>query len=205
VSQIVVLGISGRVGSRIAAELLRRGHTVTGIARKVEGVPSQPGLTLEAADATRADALIPLVRGQDAIVSATRFIGGIDAGTLLAVAKQAGVNRVLVVGGAGSLKVASGEALMDTPGFPEAFKAEAQAGRRFLEALRKEQEVEWTFLSPSALFEPGQQTGKFRIGGEELLTDAQDKSHISMEDYAVALVDEIEVPKHTRRRFTVGY
>jgi uncharacterized protein len=205
VSQIVVLGISGRVGSRIAAELLRRGHTVTGIARKVEGVPSQPGLTLEAADATRADALIPLVRGQDAIVSATRFIGGIDAGTLLAVAKQAGVNRVLVVGGAGSLKVASGEALMDTPGFPEAFKAEAQAGRRFLEALRKEQEVEWTFLSPSELFEPGQRTGKFRIGGEELLTDVQDKSHISMEDYAVALVDEIEVPKHTRRRFTVGY
>jgi putative NADH-flavin reductase len=204
-SRIVVLGISGRVGSRIAAELLRRGYTVTGIARKVEGVPSQPGLTLRAADATRADALVPLVRGHDVIVSATRFIGGIDAATLLAVARQAGVKRVLVVGGAGSLKVASGEALMDTPGFPEAYRAEAQAGRAFLEALRKEQEVEWTFLSPSALFEPGQRTGKFRMDGEELLTDAQGKSHISMEDYAVALVDEIEIPKHTRRRFTVGY
>lgn len=204
-SKIAILGITGRAGSRIAHELLERGHSVTGIARKVDGVASRPGLTAKAADATSVDALVPLLRGHDAVISATRFAGGTDAATLIAAAKQAGVPRLLVVGGAGSLEVAPGAALIATPNFPEAYKAEAGAGGVMLAALRKEKELDWTFLSPSAIFEPGARTGKFRIGGDALLSDANGKSWVSMEDYAIALADEVEAPKHPRQRFTVGY
>jgi putative NADH-flavin reductase len=204
-SKIVILGISGRAGSRIATELLQRGHRVTGIARKIDGAPAQPGLTLKAADATSVDALAPLLRGHDAVISATRFVGGSDAATLVAATKKAGVPRLLVVGGAGSLEVAPGKALIDTPNFPDAYKAEASAGGAMLQGLRAEKELDWTFLSPSALFAPGERTGKFRIGGDALLTDASGKSWVSMEDYAIAMADEVETPKHSRQRFTVGY
>ena len=139
------------------------------------------------------------------VVSSTRFVGGIDAPTLIAAAKQAGVKRVVVVGGAGSLEVAPGLALIDTPEFPEIYKAEASAGGVFLQALRGETELDWTFISPPALFEPGQRTGHFRLGGDALLIDGAGNSHVSMEDYAIALVDEIEQPRHPRQRFTVGY
>ena len=204
-SRIAILGITGRAGSRIANELLQRGHTVTGIARNVSDVAPREGLDTKAGDATKADALAPLLRGHDAVVSATRFDGGSDAATLVAATREAGVPRLLVVGGAGSLEVAPGVAVVDTPGFPDAYKAEASAGRLFLDALRGEKAIDWTFISPSAVFEPGQRTGQFRIGGDGLLSDSAGNSHISMEDYAIALVDEIEVPKHARQRFTVGY
>jgi len=204
-SHIAILGISGRVGSRIADELLARGHAVTGIARNTGKVRPKPGLWLSQADATQADALLPLLRGHDAVVSATHFDGGIDAATAIAATKKAGVPRLLVVGGAGSLEVAPGKALVDSPEFPAAYKTEALAGRTFLETLRAEKELDWTFLSPSALLEPGKRTGSYRTGGDWLLADATGKSWISMEDYAIAMVDEIEKPAHSRRRFTVGY
>jgi len=203
-SHIAILGISGRVGSRIANELLARGHTVTGIARNIDKVQPKPGLALKQADATQLNALV-LLRGHDAVVSATHFAGGIDAATAVAAAKQADVPRLLVVGGAGSLEIAPGKALVDTPQFPDAYKAEALAGRTFLKALRAEKELDWTFLSPSALLEPGERTGSYRTGGDQLLADANGKSWISMEDYAIAMVDEIEKPAHPRQRFTVGY
>jgi uncharacterized protein len=203
--KIAIIGVTGNVGKRILAEALQRGHSVTGIARNVAGMPAQPGLTVKAADATSVDALVPLLKGHDALISTTRFIGGSDATTVIAAAKLAGVSRLLVVGGAGSLEVAPGKALVDTPHFPEAYKPEALAGRQFLQTLRDETELDWTFLSPSALFEPGKRTGTFRLGENQLLVDAQGNSRISMEDYAIALVDELELPKHTRRRFTVGY
>ena len=204
-SHIAILGITGRVGSRIANELLARGHTVTGISRNTDKIQAKPGLALEQADVARLDDLVPLLRGHDAVVSATRFAGGTDAATVVAAAKQAGVPRLLVVGGAGSLEIAPGKALVDTPQFPEAYKAEALAGRTFLEALRAEQALDWTFLSPSALLEPGERTGSYRTGGDQLLADANGKSWISMEDYAIAMADEIEKPAHSRQRFTVGY
>jgi len=204
-SHIAILGITGRVGSRIANELLARGHTVTGISRNTDKIQAKPGLALEQADVARLDDLVPLLRGHDAVVSATRFAGGTDAATVVAAAKQAGVPRLLVVGGAGSLEIAPGKALVDTPQFPEAYKAEALAGRTFLEALRAEQALDWTFLSPSALLEPGERTGSYRTGGDQLLADANGKSWISMEDYAIAMADEIERPTHPRQRFTVGY
>ncbi len=204
-SRVAVLGISGRVGSRIATELLRRGHAVTGIARGVDTVSARPGLVVKAADATQPEAVAAILRGHDALISAMRFVGGITGPALITAARHAGIQRVLVVGGAGSLLIAPGVALIDSPDFPAAYKAEAAAARFFLEALRTEPVLDWTFLSPSALLEPGERTGRFRLGADELLVDVQGKSHISMEDYAVALVDELEHPRHIRRRFTVGY
>ena len=142
--------------------------------------------------------------GNDAVISASRFVSS-DADALATAVKTAGVKRLLVVGGAGSLEIAPGKALMDTDGFPEAFKAEAKAGARFLDRLRSEPVLDWTFLSPSAEFGPGERTGKFRLGSDQLLTDANGKSHISMEDFAIAMVNEVEQPAHIRHRFTVGY
>jgi putative NADH-flavin reductase len=201
--KIALIGATGRVGSRLATELLSRGHAVTGIALHV---PSdvRPGLTILEADATKPDSLAPRVMGHDAVISASRFVTS-DADTLIAAVRTAGVKRLLAVGGAGSLEVAPGKALLETDGFPEAFKAEGKAGARFLERLRAAPDLDWTFLSPSADFAPGERTGRFRFGGDQLLRDAQGKSHISMEDFAIAMVDELERPSHSRQRFTVGY
>jgi uncharacterized protein len=125
---------------------------------------------------------------------------------LINAVKRSGVKRLLVVGGAGSLEVAPGKALVDSPGLSgRAYKAEATAGVKFLVVLRKERDLDWTFLSPSAEFAPGERTGKFRLRGDQMLVDAKGKSWISMEDFAIAFVDELEHPKHSRQRFTVGY
>lgn len=201
--KIALIGVTGRVGSRLATELLSRGHTVTGIVLHIPR-DARPGLTVLQADATKPDSLAPRLEGHDAVISASRFVTS-DADALIAAVKTAGVKRLLVVGGAGSLEVAPGKALLDTDGFPEAFKAEAKAGARFLERLKAEPDLDWTFLSPSADFAPGKRTGHFRLGGDRLLTDDVGKSHISMEDFAIAMTDEVELPAHSRQRFTVGY
>ncbi len=201
---IALIGVSGRVGSRLVAELLRRGHHVTGIARETGKLASQPHLVLKQGDANQPAQLAPLLAGHDAVLSALKFATS-DAALLIAAVKQAGVDRLLVVGGAGSLEVAPGRALLDTPDFPAAYRPEAEAGRRFLDTLRTERALDWTFLSPAAEFVPGERTGKFRLGGQQLLADANGRSWISMEDYAIAFVDELETPKHSRQRFTVGY
>jgi hypothetical protein len=201
---IALIGVTGRVGSRLLAELLRRGHQVTGIARDTGKVRACDGLVLKNGDAGKLAQLAPLLADHDAVFSALKF-GTSDAATLIAAVKQAGVGRLLVVGGAASLEVAPGHILLDAPGFPAAYRSEAEAGRRFLDALRSERELDWTFVSPSAEFDPGERTGQFRLGGNQLLTDANGKSWISMEDYAIAFVDELETPGHPRQRFTVGY
>jgi len=202
--KIALIGVSGHVGSRLLTELLHRGHSVTGITRDATKLASRSGLVLKAGDATQPVQLAPLLAGHDAVISATRFQSS-DPNALIAAVKQAGVPRLLVVGGAASLEVAPGKALFDAPGFPEAYRAEAEAGRRFLDVLRAEKHLDWTFVSPSAEFSPGERTGKFRLGGDQLLSDANGKSWISMEDFAIAFADELETPKHSRHRFTVGY
>lgn len=202
--KVALIGVSGRVGTRLLTELLRRGHEVTGIARDVRGVAARPGLQLKSGDATRAAELAPLLAGHDAVISAMKFATA-DAPALIDALKQAGVPRLLVVGGAGSLEIAPGQALIDSPDFPAAYKPEAAAGRRFLDTLRQEPRLDWSFLSPAAEFVPGQRTGRFRLGGDQLLTDASGRSWISMEDFAIAMVDELEAPKHSRQRFTIGY
>lgn len=202
--QVALIGVSGRVGSRLLAEMLRRGHAVTGIARNVADVAPQAHLTLVEADAGQPAAIAPVLHGHDVVASALKF-APIDPHAVIAAVRQSGVKRLMVVGGAGSLEVSPGGLLMDTPDFPAAYKPEAVGGRRFLDALRGEADLDWTFLSPSAEFVPGQRTGKFRLGRDQLLVGADGKSWISMEDYAIAFVDEMERPRHVRRRFTVGY
>lgn len=200
---IALVGASGNAGSRILKELSDRGHAVTAIARHPDKIAKLPGVAAKEGDAFDQAGLAALLRGHDIVVSAVHFTAS-DPRILIDAVKAAGAKRYLVVGGAGSLLVAPGVALVTTPDFPEIYKNEALAGGRFLELLRAEEELDWTFLSPSAVFEPGQRTGKFRLGGDQLLVGEQG-SRISFEDFAVALVDEIEKPTHSRRRFTVGY
>lgn len=202
-ARIALIGASGQVGSRILKELSDRGHTVTAIARHPEKIAALPHVTAKAGDVTDKAALAALLAGHDVVVSAVRFRDS-DPHVLIEAVRQAGVKRYLVVGGAASLEVAPGQRLLDQPDFPEAYRPEATKGAEFLEVLKQEKELDWTFLSPSAEFVPGERTGKFRLGKDNLLGSEQG-SRISFEDYAVALVDEIEKPAHSRQRFTVGY
>ncbi len=200
---ITLIGASGRAGSCILKELTDRGHHVTAITRHPEKVAKLPNVTSIQGDVSNKDALVSLLKGSDIVISAVHFTAS-DPQILIGAVKAAGVKRYLVVGGAGSLEVAPGVKLIDTPDFPEAYKPEAGAGSAFLDLLRKEKELDWTFLSPSSMFVPGERTGKFRLGGDQLLTSEKGSS-ISFEDYAIAMADEIEKPKHRRQRFTVGY
>jgi hypothetical protein len=202
--KIAVIGASGNAGSRITAELGRRGHQVTAIARHPERIATGANVTPARGDVLDQAGLARLVTGHDAAISSVHFLAS-DPVKLIAAARESRVGRYLVVGGAGSLEVSPGVRLVTTPSFPVAYKAEAEAGAAFLDLLRAEPDLNWTFLSPSALFVAGERTGKFRLGGDQLLTDADGKSWISFEDFAVALADEIERPAHIRRRFTVGY
>ena len=200
--KIALIGATGNVGQRVTAEALRRGHQVVAIARDVSKLEARAGVTAVAADLTDKAAIGKAIEGADAVVLSVRF-QELDVEAMLDALK--GANRLLIVGGAASLYVAPGVQLIDTEGFPDFIKVEAEPARKALARIQQERALDWTFLSPSVFFGPGERTGKFRLGGDELLSDAEGKSHISYEDYAVALLDEIETPKHSRRRFTVGY
>lgn len=201
--KVALIGATGMVGSRILAELDRRGHAVTGIVRNPERVPVSTNVAAKKGDVDDERGLAALLGGHDAAISAVRFSAS-DPDKLIGAAKVAKVGRYLVVGGAGSLEVAPGVRLFDTPEFPALYLAEARAGGAFLGRLREETALDWTYLSPSAAIAPGARTGKFRLGGDALLRHAGGSS-ISAEDFAVALVDELERPAHSRQRFTVGY
>jgi putative NADH-flavin reductase len=202
--KVALIGATGNVGSRILAELLNRGHEVTGIARHPEKLQPQPRLIAKQGDVNDEESLAPLLAGHDAVIVAIKF-QDMNPQSLINAVKKAGAKRLLVVGGAGSLEIAPGVQLVATPEFPAIYKPEALAARGFLDMLRNEQELDWTYLSPSALFVPGERTGKFRLGTDHLLFNANGESKISMEDYAVVMVDELERPRHSRQRFTVGY
>jgi putative NADH-flavin reductase len=202
--KIAVIGASGNVGSRIVAELARRGHAISAIARHPDRIPRQPNVTAKQGDAADAGSLAGLLAGHDVAISSIHFLDSNPIKLIMA-ARESKVGRYLVVGGAGSLEVAPGVALVTTPEFPVAYKAEAEAGAAFLALLRQQNGLNWTFLSPSALFVAGERTGKFRLGSDQLLTAADGRSRISFEDFAFALADEIERPAHIRQRFTVGY
>ncbi|WP_213770196.1 NAD(P)-dependent oxidoreductase [Bradyrhizobium sp. dw_78] len=202
--KIAVVGASGNAGSRIVTELAGRGHAVTAIARHPEKIVPQPNVVAKRGDAMDQGSLAQLLAGHDVAISSIHFLDS-DPAKLIGAVRDSKVGRYLVVGGAGSLEVAPGVALVTIPDFPVAYKAEAEKGGAFLDLLRQQKELNWTFLSPSALFIAGQRTGKFRLGIDQLLTAADGKSWISFEDFAVALADEIEHPAHIRQRFTVGY
>lgn len=202
--KIALIGATGNAGSRILAELARRGHVITAIVRNPERVPQIAKVTARRGDVFDPAGLAALLAGHDAVISAVHFTAS-DPGALIDAVRRSGVGRYLVVGGAGSLSVAPGVRLVDTPTFPAAYKAEALKGADFLALLRDVPDIDWTFLSPSALLVPGQRTGKFRLGGDELLVDDTGNSTISFEDLAVAMVDELERPARSRSRFTAGY
>lgn len=202
--KIALIGATGNAGTRILDEVVRRGHEVTAIARHPEKVTAREGVTAARGDINDLAGLVPLLKGHDIVVSAIPF-DAVDPGGVLDATKQAGVSRLLVVGGAASLEIAPGVELLDAPDFPAAYRAGAVAARNVLLVLREEDELNWTYFSPSAEFAPGERTGQFRLATDQLLRAENGHSAISMEDAAIALADEIERPRYPRQRFTAGY
>jgi len=212
--KIALIGATGFVGSAILKEALGRGHDVTAIVRNPDALTPHATLHLKTGDVYDEDDVVRLVTGHDAVISAfnpgwnnpdiyNQQVKGSRA--IIDGVKKAGVKRLLFVGGAGSLEVKPGVQSVDLPEFPAEYKQGALATREALNMLRKEQTLDWSFLSPSADLFPGQRTGTFRLGTDQLIRDANGASRISVEDYAMAMIDEVEKPKHIRRRFTVGY
>lgn len=212
--KVAVIGANGNIGQRIVNELLSRDHQVTAVVRSASKITqSHPNLSVREADVTDVNSVASAVQGHDVVVSAVgpdHSIGNNDifttaAHNLMNALKQAGVKRLIIVGGAGSLEVSPGVRLVDTPAIPDDWRAGVLGQADALDVYRQETELEWTYFSPAAIIEPGERTGKFRLGGDQLVTDAEGKSVISIEDYAVALVDELERPAYIRQRFTVAY
>ncbi|MDO9600667.1 MAG: NAD(P)-dependent oxidoreductase [Azoarcus sp.] len=211
--KVALIGATGFVGSALLAEALTRGHQVTALVSRPEKLAARSGLTALKTDALDSGSLSAQLRGHEAVISAfsghaqteifNYYLRGIRS--IIDATKAAGVPRLLVVGGAASLEVAPGVKLLDTPEFPAQWKETAAGALEALKLLRAEEVLDWTFLSPSAHLEPGKRSGKFRLGTDQLLVDAEGNSRISLEDYAVAMIDELEQPAHSRKRFTVGY
>jgi putative NADH-flavin reductase len=214
--KIVLFGATGNVGRRVIAEALRRGHEVVGVVRDpARSAAPDPRVRLVRGDALDAASVVEVTRGADAVVNAISPRPGTTgvapsladaARALIAGLGVSGVKRLVVVGGAGSLEVSPGVALMDAPGFPEAYLSEAIEGRDALAVYRTEaRDLDWTFLSPAAEIGPGERTGTYRTTLDQFLADEQGRSFISYEDYAVALLDELEKPRHVGQRFGVAY
>jgi len=201
---VALIGASGNIGSKIQAELIARGHTVTAIARNAEKLASSAKVKVVAVDAADTAALANALRGHDAVICSVPFAPGLSE-SIIAAVKQSGVKRYVMVGGAGSLEVAPGKMLKETLTLPDPIKKILDEAAAILARLRGEHELEWTFFSPAAEIGPGERTGKFRLGGDQLVTDANGKSRISYDDYAIALVDELERGNHIRKRFTIAY
>ena len=211
--KIALIGASGFVGSAILQEAVSRGHQVTAIVRDISKVAAHPQVRAVAVDAQDSQALAQVLAGHDRVISAynpgwtvpdiyDQYLKGASA---IVAAAKATSSWLLVVGGAGSLEVSPGVQLMDTPAFPAAWQATAEGARQALKRLQQETQLDWTMLSPAAQLEPGARTGSFRLGGDKLLADAEGHSRISVQDYAVAMIDELERPAHSRRRFSVAY
>jgi len=212
--KVALIGASGNIGSRILDEALARGHQVTAIVRHPEKITvNNPKLTVVKGDVLN-DAVDALVKGHDAVISSynpgwtnaniapdtTKAYNAIVAGL-----KKAEVKRLMVVGGAGSLEVSPGVQLIETMKVPDLIRGAILAMREVLYTLRKETELDWAFFSPAANISPGERTGKFRLGKDQVIKDAKGESKISTQDYAIAMIDELEQPKHHRERFTIGY
>lgn len=207
---VVVYGATGKSGSLIVKELLSRGHKVTAVARHTSKVEPAEGLSVQFDDLSDAYKTAEVIRGADAVVSAyappsenTDQLIGVTKLQIEAV-KQAGNVRLLVVGGAGGLFVAPGVTLLDSGFLPEAYLPIAKSHVEAFQVL-KSSDIDWTYFAPAGLFAPGERTGQFRLGKDDLIADEKQESRISMEDYAIALVDELERPAHRQARFTIGY
>jgi len=214
--KIVLIGASGFIGSAILKEALERGHKVVAIVRNPEKIKiTHKNLVVKQGDVSSAELVAELSKGADAVISAYNpgwKNPNITEETLkvypkiLEGVRIAGVGRFLVVGGAGSLFIQPGKRLMDAGIIPDSFLPPVKALASFyLDILTKEKSIDWVFFSPAGNIAPGERTGKFRLGKDDMVTDSEGKSNISVEDYAVAMIDELEKPAHHRERFTIGY
>jgi putative NADH-flavin reductase len=213
--KIALIGASGFVGSHVLQEALNRGHKVTAIIRHPEEIKvKHENLSVKKGDALKANEVSDLVKGHDAVISTynpgwknpdiyNEYLKG--AQSIQEEVKKAGVKRLLVVGGGGSLEAAPGKQFVDTPEFPSEWKQGALAARDYLNIIREEKELDWTFLSPAVMLVPGERTGNFKLGTDRPIMNEKGESKISVEDLSVAIIDEIENPRHIRQRFTAGY
>lgn len=210
--KIALIGATGFVGSALLEELLQRGHQTTALVRQAGKLAPRENLSVVVADALDAGQVARAVAGHDAVISAYNpgwkeprihdiFLQGSDA--IAAGARQANV-RLLIVGGAGSLYVAPGVQLVDTPQFPAEWKQGALAAREALRRMQRETELNWTFVSPPVFLEPGAHEGPYRVGGDEVLMAGDKPAGITVTDLAKAIVDEVQTPRHLRKRFTVA-
>lgn len=215
--KLALIGASGFVGKAILEELLQRGHRVTAIVRNPEKISPAENVTVVSANVLNVTEVANAVAGHDAVISAYNagwtnpnlyndFLKGSQA--IQEAVKQSGVKRLIVVGGAGSLYISPEQQIVDTEGFPEEWKPGALAARDYLNIIKKETAFDWTFLSPAVEMHQGTsgiRKGTYRTGLENPVFDGNKRSIISVEDTAVAIVDELEKPKHIRQRFTVAY
>ena len=214
--EVLLIGATGFVGSAILNELLNRGHKVTAVVRDPAKLEGKAGVTAVKEDVANVDAIAALAKGKDAVISA--YNPGWtkpDIATLITenyprilnAAKQSGVGRLLIVGGAGTLFCAPGLRVVDSGAIPEEIMGGVRPlGDFYLNTLMNENDIDWVFFSPAGAFdENGQRTGEFRLGKDDLIVDAEGNSHISVQDYAVAMVDELEQENHHKERFTIGY
>lgn len=215
--KVVVLAATGQAGRTLLSELITRGHEVTAVARSPEKLPASIHRVQD--DLSNAERLAEIIQGADAVISAFgppkedgRYFTDVSYTDMLPAAvermitavRQAAVPRLLVVGGAGSLEFSPGVTVLKSGYWPEPYVAIATSHVKAFAAL-KASDINWTYFSPPMMIEPGVRTGKFRLGQDRVIFDQNGKSWISFEDYAVALVDEIERPQHERARFTAGY
>jgi len=216
--KIALIGASGFVGTAVLNEAISRGFSVTAIARNPENIKVASNLvSAKKADVFDIDGLASVLKGHDVVISTYNagwgnpnlyqdFVNGSEA--IQSAAKKAGVKRLLVVGGAGSLEIAPGVQLVDTPQFPAEYKTGATAARDYLNIIKKETELDWTFLSPAILMHPGitdGRTGKYRTALDTPVFDANNESRLSVEDLSVAILDEVEEGKFIKKRFTAAY
>ena len=214
--EVLLIGATGFVGSAILNELLNRGHKVTAVVRDPAKLEGKAGVTAVKEDVANVDAIAALAKGKDAVISAYNpGWTNPDIATLITenyprilnAAKQSGVGRLLIVGGAGTLFCAPGLRVVDSGAIPEEIMGGVRPlGDFYLNTLMNENEIDWVFFSPAGAFdENGHRTGEFRLGKDDLIVDAEGNSHISVQDYAVAMVDELEQENHHKERFTIGY
>ncbi|HVI47341.1 MAG TPA: NAD(P)-dependent oxidoreductase [Chitinophaga sp.] len=208
--KVAIIGASGFIGSAILNEALNRGHEVTAIVRHPEKITiKNERLTIKQGNVANEAEVVASVAGNEAVISAysahdtNTYVQAITA--IINGIKQAGIKRLIAVSGAGSLEVAPGLQLLDTPDFPAQWKEGATATRNAFNIIKQDTDLEWTVVSPAAMIEPGERTGTFRLGKDQLLTNDKGESRISTADYAIALLDELERPRHIRQRFTVAY
>ncbi|GLQ09469.1 NAD-dependent epimerase [Devosia yakushimensis] len=214
---IVIFGASGNIGSNLRKEALSRGHRVTAVTRSTQLEPT-PNLTTLSADISNADDVARIVAGHDAVISAyspgLRNYSAEDAAELIRKAhealfagvKRANVKRLILVGGVGSLEASPGVDVVDSDFYPADHKAHTLRNREILRSLKRgEHDLDWTYVSPPLTIKPGARTGRFRLGNDQLLRDAEGDSRISEADFAIAVLDELDQGQFIRKRFTAAY